>query len=62
MKEIDPGIPRFLAQPQNILIGLVDDEKDTEAQNGRIGPVRHFILEEGDDEEQGSNKEDMKQG
>ena len=62
MKEIDPGIPRFLAQPQNILIGLVGDEKDTETQNRRISPVRHFILEEGDDEEEGGNKEDVKKG
>ena len=62
MKEIDPGIRLFLAQPQNILIGLVGDEKDTEAQNGRIGPVRHLVLKEGNHEEEGRHKEDVKKG
>jgi hypothetical protein len=62
MKEIDPGIPRFLAQPQNIFIRLVCDEKEAQAQNGSIGPIRHLVLEEGDDEEQGSDKEDVEEG
>ncbi len=60
MNEIDPGIPRFLAQSYKVFIRMKEEYEKTQSQNGRECPVRHLITEEGNHEEEGGDNKNMK--
>lgn len=59
MNGIDPGTHRMLGQLHKELISVIYENEQAENEQGSKGPDGHIRTKEGDQEEQGSDEQDV---